>query len=186
MKKDLSVLDIEANIYAQIITLPFIGILIGLNIYIWKEQNFLNELSSFISTNFIIFILILFLAYIIHVLIQGLTWQLFANNKSNTIRYGIRRTSRGSVSFQAYCKEPIELKVYKLGITIPGLILGLIPAVLGIFTGNSFVFVFGLFGILYSGEDILILWLLRNIEANSLVKTHSKKTGCYIIDKNEE
>ncbi|MEL6462593.1 MAG: hypothetical protein AAFQ91_30945, partial [Cyanobacteria bacterium J06621_15] len=91
MKKDLSVLDIEANVYPQIITLPFIGILVGLNIYIWKEQNFLNELSIFISTNFIIFILILFLAYIIHVLIQGLTWQLFANNKSNTIRYGIRR-----------------------------------------------------------------------------------------------
>lgn len=185
MKKDYSVSDIEASIYPQIITLPFIGILVGLNIYIWKEQNFLNELSSLISTNFIIFILILFIGYIIHILIQGLTWQLFGNNKSNTIRYGIRRTTRGSVSFQAYCKEPIELKIYKLGITIPGIILGILPAVLGIITGHSFVFVFGLFGILYSGEDILILWLLRNIADDSLVKTHSKKTGCYVIDKNE-
>lgn len=185
MKKDYSVSDIEASIYPQIITLPFIGILVRLNIYIWKEQNFLNELFSFISTNFIIFILILFIGDIIHVLIQGLIWQLFGNNKSNTIRYGIRRTTRGSVSFQAYCKEPIELKTYKLGITIPGIILGLLPAVLGLFTGHSFVFVFGLFGILYSGEDILILWLLRNVEADCLVKTHSKKAGCYVIDKNE-
>ena len=165
--------------------MTFIGILVGLHIYIWKERNFVSELSSLISANFLIFLLILFIGYIIHALIQGLTWQLLGNNKLNAIGYGIRRKDRGSVSFNAYCKEPMELKTYKIGIAMPGIILGILPAVLGIFTGNYLVFIFGLFGVLYSGENILVLWLLREVKADSLVKSHPKRVGFYVIDKNE-
>ena len=57
---------------------------------------------------------------------------------------------------------------------------------MGIFTGNPFIFIFGLAFILAAGGDILILWLLRKVKAGSLVEDHPKRAGCYVIDKKED
>ncbi|BAY87141.1 hypothetical protein NIES267_66590 [Calothrix parasitica NIES-267] len=185
MKKDISMSILDARLYAPITALPFIVILIGLYIYIWKLPNVFVEIRNSIFQNFLIFILAVFIGHISYALIKGITWELFGSNKEKAIRYGIRKTNIGTTSFHAYYEKTMEIKAYKLGIAIPGIIVGIIPASLGIIIGNIFIFSIGLFSIFTAGEDILVMWLLRNVEADSLVEDHPKRVGCYVIDKNE-
>ncbi|MBV6621903.1 MAG: DUF3267 domain-containing protein [Rivularia sp. (in: Bacteria)] len=182
MKKDYSVSMVEANIYAIFAALPFIVILIGLDIYIWKSPNYFSELFALEPQYFSLFMLAIFIGVIIHELIHGITWQFFSNKKSNAIRYGINWKT---MSPYAHCKEPMGIKAYRLGAVMPAIILGFLPAIIGILTGNTFIFIFGLAFILAAGGDILILWLIRNVKAGSLVEDHPKRAGCYVIDKNE-
>lgn len=182
MKKDFSISAAKANVYGFIVVLPFIVILIGLYIYIWKGRNFISELFRLEPKYFGLFMLAIFLGVIIHELIHGLTWQLFGQKKSNAIRY---RIDKKTMSPYAHCKEPIEAKAYKLGIAMPGIILGFLPAAIGIFTGNAVIFVFGLFGVLAASVDILTLWVLRKVKSASLVEDHPTRVGCYVINKNE-
>lgn len=180
MKKDFSVSMVKANLYAVIAALPFIVILVGLDIYLWKWRNYFGELFSLEPQYFSLFMLAIFVGVIIHELIHGITWQLFSNNKSNAIRYGI---DLKTMSPYAHCKEPMEIKAYRLGAVMPAIILGFLPAFIGIITGNAVIFILGLVFILAAGGDILILWLIRNVKAGSLVEDHPKKAGCYVIEK---
>ena len=182
MKKDISISTAKANVHAFIVVLPFIVILIGLYIYIWKDRNFISELFSLEPQYFSIFLLAIFLLIFIRQLIYGLSWQFFGNKKSNAIRYGINWKN---MTPYTYCRVPIEVKAYKLGFAMPGIILGLLPAFIGIVTGNAVIFVFGLFGVLAAGVDILILWLIRNVKAGLLVEDHPTRAGCYVIDGKE-
>ncbi len=78
MKKDFSVSMVKANLYAVIAALPFIVILLGLDIYIWKGRNLISELFSLEPQYFSLFILSIFIGIIIHELIHGITWQFFS------------------------------------------------------------------------------------------------------------
>ncbi len=64
---------------------------------------------------------------------------------------------------------------------MPAVLLGILPSILGILTGNGYITIFGLFFILAAGGDIFILWLLRKVKAGVLVEDHPKRMGCYII-----
>ena len=183
MKKDYSVSMLKANIYGFIAPLPFIVILFGLNIYIWKWRNFLSQLFIDNFQNFILFMLLVFLGIPIRGFLVGLTWQLCGKNKSNTVKYSFNWKA---MTLLVHCKEPIEVKAYRLGAVMPGMILGFFPAFIGIVTGNAVIFVFGLSGVFFAGTDILILWLIRNVKAGSLVEDHPKRAGCYVIDKKED
>ena len=68
---------------------------------------------------------------------------------------------------------------------MPGIILGFLPAFIGIITGNAAIFVFGLSSVFFTGGDILILWLIRNVKTGSLVEDHPTRAGCYVIDNKE-
>lgn len=179
MKKDFSVSMLEANIYAVIAALPFIVVLVGLDIYVWKWRNYFRELFALEPQYFSLFMLAIFIGIVIHELIHGLTWQFFSKKKSNAIRYGI---DWKTMSPYAHCKEPMEIKAYRLGVVMPAIILGFLPSIIGILTGNPLIFIFGLVFILAAGGDILILWLIRNVTDGSLVEDHPKRAGCYVID----
>jgi hypothetical protein len=81
-----------------------------------------------------------------------------------------------------HCKEPMEIGAYKLGVSMPGLLLGVLPAIFGILTSNGLILTFGLIFVLAVGGDILILWLLRKVRAGVLVKDHPTRIGCYVIN----
>lgn len=65
---------------------------------------------------------------------------------------------------------------------MPGLVLGIFPSLIGIITGYGWIMLFGLLFLLAAGGDILIIWLIRNVEAGKLVKDHPTRAGCCIIE----
>ena len=177
MKKDLSVSMVEANIYALVVVLPFIIPFFGLYVYIWGWHNLLN-IYNLHFVNFILYPLAIMVGIVLHEIIHGLSWQFFANKRFNTIKYGI---DSKTLSPYAHCQEPMKVKPYRLGVIMPGILLGFLPTILGTITGNSLIFVFGLFFILAAGGDLFILWLLRKVKAGSLVEDHPTRAGCYVI-----
>ena len=63
---------------------------------------------------------------------------------------------------------------------MPGLVLGIIPFLLSLFTGSISLFFFSLF--LTSGAvgDFIILFILRNQKKSNYVLDHPIKIGCYV------
>lgn len=182
MKKDLSISMVDANRYAFFAVLPFIIPFCLLYIYIWGKGNFyiFYDISL---TAILISVIVVVLGFVVHEIIHGLTWQFFARKKSSLVKYGI---DSKTLSPYAHCQEPMRINPYRLGVIMPGILLGFLPTIAGIITGNSPVFVFGLLFIVAAGGDILILWLLRNINAECLAEDHPTRVGCYIIDPKDK
>ncbi len=114
---------------------------------------------------------------IVHELIHGLTWAAFAKNGMKSMKFGIIWKW---LTPYCHCKEPLSVKHYILGAVMPGIILGILPSIVAVITGNILWFMWGMMFTLAAGGDFMIINLLRKQPLNCFIKDHPTKVGCYI------
>ena len=78
--------------------------------------------------------------------------------------------------------EPMAAHAYRLGAAMPGLVLGVLPWLFGLATGNGPAFLFGLLFTIAALGDAMILWLLRGVAPEAQVIDHPSRAGCYVMD----
>lgn len=117
------------------------------------------------------------LGIVVHELIHGITWSMFAKSRFRSIKFGILWKS---FTPYCHCSEPLKVNVYLIGVLMPALVLGILPIVVSHFTGNILLFSFGMFFTLAAGGDFLIVNLLRKTNPEYLVQDHPSKIGCLL------
>ena len=138
-KKELLIIDlVKANVFAMLSIFPIV-LLYGIPYYLVWSKNFnlisIREMirtsyTGVFSSTFFIF-LILILGIVVHELIHGITWTMFAKNGHKSIKYGVLWKM---VTPYCHCKEPLLVKHYIIGAITPAIILGLLPAIYDILT----------------------------------------------------
>jgi hypothetical protein len=76
--------------------------------------------------------------------------------------------------------EPMNAFSYKFRVVAPGLLMGLIPYILGLICNNEYMTIFGIFFTLVASGDLLVLWKLRRIKGSAIVEGHPKNVGCFV------
>ncbi len=89
---------------------------------------------------------------ILHELIHGITWGIFAKNHFHSIDFGIIWSS---CSPYYTCSEPLKKWQYLLGIVMPTLVLGAGAAVVAIMANQLLLFFLSEFMLLSGGGDFL-------------------------------
>lgn len=117
-------------------------------------------------------------AIVAHELLHGFTWGAFAEGGLKSIRYGV---AWKFLTPYCHCTEPLTVKHYIAGAAMPGIILGVLPAIVSIITGNIVLFVFGMFMIFSAGGDFMIINKLRREGSGNFVQDHPSKIGCFIF-----
>lgn len=174
-KTDLSISMGQANIYSLLFAVPIAITLAWIYIYRWG----LGQFAAGFNDLFADILVVLILGTVTHELIHGLTWMLFGRLPLNSIKFGFQLKS---FTPYAHCKVPLKVNPYRIGTAMPGIVLGVIPAIIGIVNGSGWLLTFGLFFTVAAGGDMLILWLLRNVSSDKLVEDHPTNAGCYIIE----
>lgn len=100
---------------------------------------------------------------------------------SSTTRKSTVRLPRGAVA--PHCTEPLEVKAYRIGACLPGVLLGVVPALIGIISGSGELLLWGLLFTLAARGDMLVVWLIRHVPAEQLIEDHPHCAGCYVIDR---
>lgn len=178
-RRDLSVSMAEANIYALVATLPPAALIIAGYSLLWGAES-LGRGALALFGNVLLFLVILLVGIVVHELIHGLAWAIAGRKPLRAIRFGVQWKT---LTPYAHCTEPLEVRAYRIGALMPGLILGIIPAIAGVVSGDGFLAAFGLFFTLAAGGDLLILWLIRNVRPGTLVEDHPERAGCYVIER---
>lgn len=174
IQKSLTISAIKAQTWGLLTPLPFICLLLIL-FYILGDLNITAIKSSF--PDFFNGFLIMFGGIIIHELIHGITWSLFCKQGFKSIKFGVIWKA---LTPYCHCKEALTKWQYSIGTLMPGIILGIIPALIGIVTNSCGYLLFGLFFTLAAGGDLLIIWLLRPYQQSDLVEDHPTKIGCIV------
>ncbi|MBN2214451.1 MAG: DUF3267 domain-containing protein [Bacteroidales bacterium] len=120
--------------------------------------------------------LFIIIGAVLHELLHGIFWIFFTKKGIKSLKFGI---SESDFSPYIHCTEPIPVWVYRTGIFLPGLVLGIIPALVAIFTGNFWLLMFGSFFSWAASGDFIVLYLIRDLQKNELVRDHPEKVGCY-------
>lgn len=113
---------------------------------------------------------------VLHELIHGLFFALYAESGFKRIKYGIIWKH---LAPYCHCEEAIKAWQYSIVLLMPTIILGLIPLSAGFIMGNFFIYSLGVMMTIGGLGDIIAFGLLQKVSANTLVIDHSSKVGFY-------
>lgn len=172
-KRDLSISMLRANVLVFFVAIPVVILQFALFFGLHSVE------ESEPSWNLFILIAVTLLGIVVHELIHGLSWVLFARKPVSAIKLGFQWQT---FTPYAHLKEPVEVNAYRIATFMPGLLLGIGPFILSLLLANGNLFWFSLFHTSAAGGDWLILWLIRHVKAGSLVEDHPSNAGCYVIE----
>ncbi|WP_266202540.1 DUF3267 domain-containing protein [Pontibacter kalidii] len=187
IKTELSLTAAEANVQALVFMLPILVLYMVPYALLWPEQfsyqvieNFVLEQGGRVLFYPFLMLLVFVLGAVVHELLHGLTWAFFCKQGIRSIKYGVHWRY---LTPYCHCQEMLPLRPYILGGMMPGLVMGLLPALAGMVTGNLLLFLFGLFFSIAASGDLLVLWMLRHAKSTDLVQDHPEKIGCYVLSR---
>lgn len=125
---------------------------------------------------FCAFVVLFLLAYI---LIQAGVLFWFSGKNRKVFRWQFDLFGAGF-----YLTRPITLKYYRVALLLPGILLGLLPAIHGFCIGNAIVFYIGMFGILMASADTYFWYKLRPFDEEDLLLTNNNFFDVTIIKRN--
>jgi hypothetical protein len=178
VKRDVSISLLQANLYGVLVPLPIITLSAIFYIARWGLAALTFDLlNSFAGS--ILFVLALIVGTVLHELIHGVTWMIIGRKSWRTIKIGILWWA---LTPYAHSTEPLEINTYRIGIVMPAFLLGILPLLVAILSGSGLWLAFGAVFTLAAGGDMIVLWLLRNVEGGKLVEDHPSRCGCYVIE----
>ena len=177
-REELTVSIVKANVFAVVLLIPLL--VVGLGLFLLKNQRFG---SGFGPATPILFLVVLFALIVIHELIHGLSWAVFAQHHWKDIEFGFMKQY---LTPYCTCGVPLSKKQYICGALMPLLVLGVLPMIAGILTGSLPVLLMGIIMADAAAGDILIVWkILRyRSEAGDIVYIdHPTQAGGVIFEK---
>ena len=174
-----------ANVFGIFILIPII-LLFGIPYYlIWKPSfdimsylDAIGVIGIFLRLSYALCLLLS--GIIVHELIHGIVWAAYASKGFKSIKFGVLWSM---LTPYCHCKEPLRVKQYITGAIAPAILLGILPALYAIASGNLPVLIFGMFFTMAAAGDLLIINLIRKENKNALVQDHPSEAGCYIYRK---
>jgi len=173
-KRDVSISMSEASLKAMLLVVPIA--LLQVAPFFWLHP--FPVLPS--NANMTAFGFLLIFGILLHELIHMFAWSLFARKSLGAFKLGFQWKA---LTPYAHCKEPMDIRPYRIGAFAPGLLLGILPWLISLFTGDILLMAFGFLYTVAASGDFLILWLIRDIKPNTLVEDHPTNAGCYIIEQ---
>lgn len=154
-RKDLTVGLVFANVMAIVLSIPFIAVfgflffkLNGNNVHIPSAGGGLLLAVAYL------------VSIVIHELIHGIGWSLFAPKGWKSISFGFIVQY---LTPYCTCDDPLRKGPYLFGALAPLTVLGIIPSLVSLFTGELLLLGYGLLMIVSAGGDMTIaLNILKN------------------------
>jgi hypothetical protein len=167
----------KANVLAIALMAPFAAALAALFIARWGWPLLDRGISDFFVLRVVLPVLII--GVFVHEAIHAIGWSLASGRPLRAIAMGFQLRS---LSPYAHPRDPMQARAYRIGAAMPGLVLGILPAVVAIGFGWPVLLVFGLLFTIAAGGDALVLWLIRGVPGEKSVADHPTRAGCVVID----
>jgi len=174
---DLSVSPAAATIYTLAISLPLVAGLIALYAALSPKPAPGPQVATPIQA--LLFLAALLLGIFLHEMVHAVGWAYFGHLPLRRIQFGFHART---LTPYAHALDPMPARAYRLAAALPALVLGALPYVIGTGLGNLPIAFFGTVFLLAAAGDLLVLWLIRGIDARVLVQDHPRQVGCIVVD----
>lgn len=206
-KSEINIL--KANLLSFILLAVVAGILIPLYYWIWEKLSidtsfftvpikyildFIPIPNMVVGGIVVVIIGLLYGAIIValfvllfavpHELIHGITWMIVAKCSWSDIKFGVMW--KKLCTPYCHCKVPMNVNQYSLALLMPFIVLGVLPSLLSLVVGSSFLLFYGILGIVGATGDIMMAWSLRKESGNSKIYDHPSAAAFFLFDTDED
>ena len=176
---DLTISVVKANIgalYGLIMTVPFIAI------YVIRYDGTDFGRSRISAGSGLTVLALLLLLTVVHELIHGVTWSRFTKKGFKDIEFGV--ISKYLTPY-CTCSQPLTKWEYITGALMPGLLLGIVPCIIGCMAADILFLAAGVLMTIAAGGDILIAKMILGNKASkkALYLDHPTEIGLVMFQK---
>lgn len=177
-KTELTISVVKANIgalYGLIMTVPFIVI------YVLRYEGADFGRSRISASSGLTVLALLLLLTVVHELIHGVTWSRFTKSFKD-IEFGVIWKY---LTPYCTCSEPLGKWQYITGALMPGLLLGIVPCIIGCIATDILFLAAGVLMTIAAGGDILIAKMILGNKASktALYLDHPTEVGLVVFQK---
>ncbi|KPK95731.1 hypothetical protein AMJ80_03905 [bacterium SM23_31] len=180
MKKEYTISTLKANIIG-------VPIFILALVIVWIPYRVLWNLSSrdivtaIYNSNlhFTVIIPAIIILAVLHELLHAAGWMLNSDAGWKDIKFGVVWKL---LTPYVHLRIPISAHGHRISIALPGIVLGIIPALSGIIFGSGVIAFIGAVMTGASGGDLIVFWMMRSIPPSKMVQDHPTKAGFTLID----
>lgn len=173
--EDRTISLLRANIVMLYAAVPAVLLPLLLWQVIWGLDKVVTLVTGDVA-GYVLLVAVL-LGVLVHEALHALAWMRAAKLPWSLMRFGF---DWKTVTPYAHCTVPIQARAYRIGAATPLLVLGVLPLIVSLIAGWVALFAFGLFFTFAAGGDMLILWLIRDVPAETLVSDHPTQAGCVV------
>lgn len=174
--RDLSVSLARANVLTLAIAVPLVGLMLVVYRLLAPGGGRLALSGTFASS--LAFLALVVVGILAHEGIHGLAWAYFGRFPLRRIRFGFKVST---LTPYAHAPDPMPARAYRLGAGLPALVLGVLPFAVGTAVGSAGLALYGMIFTFAAGGDLLVLWLIRGVDARALVLDHPSRAGCVVL-----
>lgn len=179
---------VTANIVSIGILVVSALVLYGIFFLIWDYPDWfykekLIEVMDQFRTNYLMFMGALIVGIVVHELIHGLTWAMYAKTGFKSISFGVMWKM---LTPYCHCSEPLKVSHYSIGALMPLIVLGILPSIAAICLKSLFWLTMGVIFIAAAAGDIMIVWNLRKEKPENMVLDHPTEAGYLVYEEEPE
>ncbi len=172
---DATISMIVANLIAFAM-FPFMALLLlGPYALIWG----VDELWAALEIAFRLpwFIPIFFLLIVLHEGLHAVGFASVGRVSWPEISFGVKWLT---LTPYAHCGTAMPAAAYRAAVALPAVALGLLPALAGLAVGNGILAGWGTLMLGAAGGDLTILWAIRSVPGDAIVRDHPSRAGCQV------
>jgi Putative zincin peptidase len=177
IRRDVTLSLAQVNLLGIPVALAPLALVGAPFVLLWGPSQLLEGLRAFLRPASAVPAVIV--GAMLHELIHAAGWVLFARKPWRSIRFGFKWKT---LTPYAHCREPMPAAAYRWGAVLPGVLLGFLPAVAGMITGDGWSTVFGILFLVAAAGDGIVLWVIRSVPGRTLVEDHAERAGCYVYE----
>lgn len=173
---------VYANIMAIVSTAPILILFIVLFVLAYINADPKPELNVI---GMMLLCVAFVIAVVVHELIHGLCWGLGASKRFKSIEFGV---IWNMLTPYCTCLEPLTKAQYIIGSAMPGIVLGIIPMVISLFTLDASLLCFGLMLTMGAGGDLMVIIKILRYKSKgkeTIFLDHPYKIGLMVLEKEE-
>jgi hypothetical protein len=174
--QDLSISLARANVLTLAIALPLVALMLVVYRLLAPGGGGL-ALGGTIGSA-LAFLALIVVGILAHEGIHGLAWAFFGRLPLRRIRFGFQAST---LTPYAHALDPMPARAYRLGAVQPALVLGVLPFAAGTAIGSAGLALYGMIFTFAAGGDLLVLWLIRGVDARASVLDHPSRAGCIVL-----
>ena len=175
---ELTVSIVKANAFAVILLIPLL--VAGIALFLLRNR----QLSGSIGLmSLVLYLAVLAALIILHELIHGVSWAVFAEHHWKDIEFGFMKQY---LTPYCTCGVPLSKGQYVFGALMPLILLGIVPMIAGILIGSMPMLFIGIIMADSVAGDILIVRKILNYRSEADIVTyidHPTQAGGVIFEK---
>lgn len=109
----------------------------------------------------------------VHEGLHALAWGAIAGFQN--IKFGFKEMTP-----YTHCTVPMPARAYRIGAALPGVLLGILPSIAAALMGSAALLIFSILMMIGAAGDVMILWMLRDLNESTRVQDHPSKVGCLV------